>query len=99
MCREGQVFNLAGIWTFEENDEVWRWTNRQGEDLEGPCIWLNEELQKDISRGGTSDDNNSNRQLCARCCAKCAVHYLIESALCEGGAAISSHFTGEEIES
>ena len=41
--------------TFEGNDKRWRWTNRQGMDPEGPCIWLSEELQKDVSRRGTSD--------------------------------------------
>lgn len=76
-------------------------TNRQGVDPEAPCIWLIEELQKDRSRGGTSaigNRTNSNRQLCARCCTKCAIHYLIESALYEGGARYS-HYTDEEIES
>lgn len=90
------------IWRhLKGNGKRWSWTNRQGVDPEGACIWLNEMLPKALSRGGTSDlcsdDSNNNRQLCARCCAKCAIHDLIESTLYEGGT-ICPHVTDEEIE-
>lgn len=99
-----KVLTLLDLKTWRHlkgNGKRWSWTNRQGVDPEGPCIWFNEELQKALSREGTSDlcsdDNSNNRQLCARCCAKYAIHDLIESTLYKGGI-IYPHFTEEEIE-
>lgn len=87
--------------TFEGNGRRWSWTNRQGVDPEGPCIWLTvRSYKKAIGRGGTSDlcsHDSNNRQLYSRCCAKYAIHDLIESMLYERGT-IYPHFTDLEIE-
>ena len=80
---------------------MWRWTNIQEVDCEGPCSWLGEEWRKDVSRKGTSDlcpdDSITVGNYVPDAVLSVLICALTEFALDEGGT-VYFHFTDKEIE-